>query len=78
MKKNQIAPADYVFSIEKLHPTTGLYEILGIFVDEAVVEHLLRDFTEYNVIRIQVFTLGQIEGPIQTITSIEEFMEFQQ
>lgn len=73
------APADYVFSVEVMNPETGLYEIRGITSDEEVVEQTLtcaEDEIE-GVYRIQVFTLGLLEGPIQTITSIKEFMEFQ-
>ncbi len=70
-----IAPADYIFTLEEIDGNTGLYDILGVTADEATVEGFLDDST--FVKRVQVFTLGLLEGPIQTITSIDEFMEFQ-
>lgn len=76
--KKKLAPADYVFSIEVMDGQTGLYNIHGVVADESIVEHYLNNVESFNVVRVQVFTLGLLEGPIQTISTIEEFMEFQQ
>jgi len=67
--------AGYVFSLEEIDPKTGLYDMRGIVSDEEVVGNFLSD--DGVVKRIQVFTLGQIEGPVRIINSLEEFMEFQ-
>lgn len=80
-KPRKTAPADYIFTIELMNPETGLYDIKGVTSDEAAIEGIL-DAAEdeiSGVYRIQVFTLGLLsnEGPIQTIVSLEEFMEFQ-
>lgn len=74
----KIAPADYIFTLETMNPTTGLYKIDGISCDENIVMSVLRiSNSTKEVHRIQIFTLGLLEGPIQIITSIDEFMEFQ-
>jgi len=69
---------DYVFSLEIMEGTTGLYEILGVVSEEEIVGNFLKtEETMNHVARVQVFTLGQIEGPVRIINSLEEFMEFQ-
>lgn len=73
------APADYIFTVELMNPETGLYDIKGVVIDEEIVKVILdaKEDEVAGVYRIQIFTLGQLEGPAQIIHSLEEFMEFQ-
>lgn len=70
------APADYVFALEVMIPTTGLYELMGIVADEDKVKSYFENAGETAVCRVEVFILGDIEGPVRIINSLEEFMEF--
>lgn len=68
---------DYIFCVEKMHGTTGEYEILGITAEESDVAEHLHKFEKTNVLfRISVFTLGMFEGPVRYIYSLEEFESF--
>lgn len=75
-KRRTTAPADYIFVLEEMHPRTGLYGILGVTAEEGDVAHFL-DHNTRIVKRVSVFTLGQQEGPVRIINSIEEFEELQ-
>ena len=60
----------YVFVCSKMHPTTGLYEIAGVLVEDEDAEAFL---AEDGIRKVEVFIVGRLQAPINVYFSLEEF-----
>lgn len=72
---DQALREDYVFALCKMNSETGIYDLLGITVEEQFVREFLQKHI-LDVIRVEIFVWDKLTGPIKLVHSLEEFEDF--
>jgi hypothetical protein len=61
---------EYIFILLKMDQRTGQYENLGATLEESFATEFL---AKPGILKVEVFSIGQLNGPVNVCYNLEEF-----